>query len=106
MQECRFFAKGGCLRGSQCPFVHVGAEMPQYPQAIFYPPQETIFYQPPPNEYFNGPPLCKFFQQGNCARGSTCRFVHQKLQKTNHSRRDHQAPIVDTEPRFDCSLFN
>ncbi|KAE9621488.1 hypothetical protein Lal_00032589 [Lupinus albus] len=72
---CKFYARGTCLKGEQCDFVHERKDSPS--------------------------DICSFFQKGSCAYGSRCRYKHLKASQASSSvsssENGHQ-PLASDSP--------
>ncbi|KAJ6498440.1 hypothetical protein C8R47DRAFT_1193898 [Mycena vitilis] len=61
-RACQYFNRGSCMKGSSCPFYHVGgASLPV--QAVDVAPTT--------------PRPCQYFNRGSCMKGSSCSFSHE-----------------------------
>ena len=65
---CRYFARGGCSRGSACAFTHNSAAGGL---SMFGDVRESEAH------VTRGSVPCRFFARGSCSRGSSCAFVHE-----------------------------
>ncbi|CAI8596183.1 unnamed protein product [Vicia faba] len=64
---CKFYARGGCLKGDQCDFSH---QRKDYHQKKETPVDKQI---------------CSYYQKGSCAYGSRCRYKHVKATQGSSS---------------------
>ena len=83
-QFCKFFLKGECNKGNNCPFIH------QIPQGM----QIQNPHQFKKKE--NKDNTCKFFLQGNCTKAN-CNFFHgygNKLLSLTSFKNAHNLPII------------
>ena len=90
---CKFFLNGNCTRGSSCAFRHelndddtisvvtMGSGMP--------PPPTTTQSSTPSGQ------VCKFYANGNCIWGTSCRFLQENSSSTTNSN----APVMAVPPR-------
>ncbi|XP_009600645.1 putative RING-type E3 ubiquitin transferase C3H69 isoform X1 [Nicotiana tomentosiformis] len=66
---CKFFARGACLKGEHCDFLHDSEDVPNN--------------------------VCTYYQKGICAFGSRCRYEHVKITRSQPSLPSSSANIVE-----------
>ncbi|KAK7401510.1 hypothetical protein VNO78_13050 [Psophocarpus tetragonolobus] len=64
---CKFYARGACLKGEQCDFVHERKD-----------------------------DICSYYQKGFCAYGSRCRYKHAKASQASSSANGRHSQVSDS----------
>jgi hypothetical protein len=92
-QRCRFFDRGNCAKGDQCPLIHQerlppAQVIPQQNGVPHYNLQRSQFQQPPQFQPLE-PQRCRYFDRGNCTKGDICPMLHLERPPQGHSFPHH-----------------
>ncbi|CAJ1958823.1 unnamed protein product [Sphenostylis stenocarpa] len=71
LRVCKFYARGACLKGDRCDFVHER--------------KDGVTCN-----------ICSYYQKGLCAYGSRCRYKHVKASEASSSANGRHSPVSDS----------
>jgi hypothetical protein len=117
MEPCRFFAKGTCRFGTSCRKSHAVAKT-SFSESTSHNANATTHsthdQTTARKEHENFNRRCKFFSEGRCMYGESCKYQHPVMEETPSSPNTTNRlrpgakvfnPTIDRNPRGPCLFF-